>query len=116
MAIVIDKQQVRERQSRLERTRVSLKEFFVGIDGVIDELCDAIAVWYTMLDVLSRPVIVNLWGMTGVGKTDLDRRLTESGALAGEPALLLFDEVQRFNTIDDEGKPPTATSFDHSTT
>jgi Peptidase family M41 len=142
MAIVIDKQQVRERQSRLEGARDSLKEFFVGIDGVIDELCDTIAVWYTMPDVLSRPVIVNLWGMTGVGKTDLIRRLvrhldmqerfveielsngdsttwhtsvasrlTESGALEGEPALLLFDEVQRFNTIDDEGKPLANTKF-----
>jgi hypothetical protein len=142
MAIVIDKQTVREREQRLEGARAALKEFFVGIDGVIDELCDAIAVWYTMPDVLSRPVIVNLWGMTGVGKTDLIRRLvrhldmqerfveielsngdsttwhtsvasrlTESGALEGEPALLLFDEVQRFNTIDADGKPLANTKF-----
>jgi Peptidase family M41 len=142
MAIQIDKTKVQERQHRLDEARAQLKQFFVGIDGVIDELCDAVAVWYTMPEVLSRPVIVNLWGMTGVGKTDLVRRLVrhldiqerfveieltngdsttwhtsvasrlnESGALEGEPALLLFDEVQRFNTIDTEGKPLTNTKF-----
>jgi Cdc6-like AAA superfamily ATPase len=142
MAIDIDKAKVRERQGRLDAARAELKRFFVGIDGVIDELCDAIAVWFTMPEVLSRPAIVNLWGMTGVGKTDLVRRLVrlleiqerfveieltngdsttwhtsvasriaESGALEGEPALLLFDEIQRFNTIDTEGKPLTNTKF-----
>jgi Peptidase family M41 len=142
MAITIDKQLVRERQGRLDEARSELKKFFVGIDGMIDELCDAIAVWYTMPEVLSRPAIVNLWGMTGVGKTDLVRRLVahldmqehfveieltnsdtttwhssvasrlaESGALEGRPALLLFDEIQRFNTIDSDGKPLPTTKF-----
>lgn len=137
-----DKKQVAARQEVLERTRAELKAFFVGIDGVIDDLCDGIAVWYTMPEILDRPVIVNLWGMTGVGKTDLIRRLVrhldiqehfveielsngdstswhssvasrlnESGALRGEPTLLLFDEIQRFNTIDSDGKPLVNTKF-----
>jgi cell division protease FtsH len=142
MAIQIDKEQVIARQAQLERARSELKQFFIGIDGVIDTLCDAVAVWYTMPEVISRPVIINLWGMTGVGKTDLVRRLVrhldiqerfveielnngdtttwhssvasrleESGALQGHPTLLLFDEVQRFNTIDQDGKPLTSTKF-----
>lgn len=142
MPISIDREELAERQARLDAARRELKAFFIGIDGVIDELCDAVAVWYTMPAVLSRPVIVNLWGMTGVGKTDLVRRLVkhldiqerfveielsnndqtlwqtsvagalrESKALEGEPTLLLFDEIQRFNTIDDEGKPLPQTKF-----
>jgi hypothetical protein len=142
MHIDIDRQLVADRQKRLEAARADLKSYFIGIDGVIDSLCDAVAVWYTMPEVLSRPVIVNLWGMTGVGKTDLVRRmvkaleiqdrfveielsngdsttwhssvasrLSESGALEGEPTLLLFDEIQRFNTIDGDGKPLTNTKF-----
>ncbi len=142
MNIVVDKGLVRQRQERLDAARVGLQSFFVGIDGVIDELCDAIAVWFTMPEVLTRPVIVNLWGMTGVGKTDLIRRLVRhleiqerfveielsngdsttyhssvasrlayTGALEGEPALLLFDEVQRFNTVDSDGKPLINTKF-----
>lgn len=142
MVTPIDKQLVRRRQEALERARGDVKERFVGIDGVIDELCDAIAIWYTMPEVLSRPVIVNLWGMTGVGKTDLVRRLVQcldiqerfveielnngdttswytsvasrlddSGVLDGDPPVLLFDEIQRFNTLDSEGKPLTSTKF-----
>ena len=77
MAIDIDKARVRERQGRLDAARAELKRFFIGIDGVIDELIDAIAVWYIMPEVLTRPAIINLWGMTGVGKTDLVRRLVK---------------------------------------
>jgi hypothetical protein len=142
MAITIDRARVAERQQRLVAARGELKSYFIGIDGVIDDLCDSIAVWYTMPEVLTRPVIVNLWGMTGVGKTDLIRRLVaaldiqerfvevelsngdsttwhtsvasrlaDSPAMRGEPAMLLFDEIQRFNTIDQDGKPLTNTKF-----
>jgi hypothetical protein len=137
-----DPDEVTRRMDRLEQARLELRSYFVGIDAVIDRLCDAITVWYAMPQVLTRPVIVNLWGMTGVGKTDLIRRLVksldiqerfveielsngdtttwhssvasrliESGALEGRPTLLLFDEIQRFNTLDGDGKPLTDTKF-----
>ncbi len=70
-----------------------LHAHFVGIDAVIDELCDAVAVWYLMPEVLSRPLVVNLWGMTGVGKTDLVRRLI--GALQVQDR---FVELELSNT------------------
>jgi Peptidase family M41/C-terminal, D2-small domain, of ClpB protein len=139
---ILDRHIVEQRRSSLDRARAALKAYFVGIDPIIDELCDAVLVWYVAPQLLSRPVIVNLWGMTGVGKTDLVRRvvaeldiadrfveieltnadsttwhtsvaarLGESGALQGEPTLMLFDEIQRFNTLDHEGKPVTNTKF-----
>lgn len=138
----IDRDEVLARRDTLERARRALKTRFVGIDAIIDQLCDAITVWYTMPQVLTRPVIVNLWGMTGVGKTDLIRqlvacldvrehfieielsnndkttfhtsvasRLEDSGALIGQPTVLLFDEVQRFNTLDAHGQPLPVTKF-----
>jgi cell division protease FtsH len=142
MPIEIDRTHIAAQQERLEAARRELKGFFIGIDRVIDDLCDSVAVWYTMPEVLTRPVIVNLWGMTGVGKTDLVRRLvkaldiqdrfveieltnsdtttyntsvasclSDSGALEGKPSLLLFDEIQRFNTIDSDGSPVQSTKF-----
>jgi Cdc6-like AAA superfamily ATPase len=66
------------RRARLESARSSLKEHFVGIDAIIDELCDAVTVWFVAPELLSRPAIINLWGMTGVGKTDLVRRLVRA--------------------------------------
>lgn len=132
-ALTISHQEVRTRRQVLETARTLLKDDFVGIDRIIDQLCDAIAVWYTMPQVPTRPIIINLWGMTGVGKTDLIRRLARyldvtdrfielelstsgsaggytsvaerlSGVVGdGEPAMLLFDEIQRFHTIDRNG-------------
>ncbi len=137
-----DKDQIRARHDRLQAAATDLKAFFVGIDSIIDDLIDAIRIWYLMPEVLSRPVIVNLWGMTGVGKTDLIRRLVKAldlqdrfcevelsngdttsyfssvgGVLDGNflndvnPKIVLFDEIQRFNTLDTDGKPLTNTKF-----
>jgi Peptidase family M41/ATPase family associated with various cellular activities (AAA)/C-terminal, D2-small domain, of ClpB protein len=137
--VTFNKAQIAQRQRKLEKVRRELKQEFVGIDAIIDELITYIQIWYLMPEVLSRPVIVNLWGMTGVGKTDLVRKLVKkldyqdrfaevelsnsenssyyswrnsvagmlesSGLNDGQPAIVLFDEIQRFNTLDAEGKP-----------
>ncbi len=138
----IDFQQIEARKQILETTRIELKTHFVGIDETIDDLLNYIQIWYLMPEILSRPIIVNLWGMTGVGKTDLVRRLvkclnfqdrfveielshTEGGswdssvgsALGrnsisdGKPAMVLFDEIQRFNTINPDGSPVQSSKF-----
>lgn len=138
----VDKQRIRERKDTLERVKAQLKRDFVGIDAVIDNLLDYIQIWYLMPEILSRPIIVCLWGMTGVGKTDLVRRLvkyleyqdrftemelgnnddtsyvknvssvlSQEGFDDGHPAIILFDEIQRFNTIEPDGSPVAKTQF-----
>jgi Peptidase family M41 len=129
--VTIDEATITARQKLLDEARRQLKEDFVGIDGVIDELCSYVRIWFLMPEILNRPVIVNLWGMTGVGKTDLVRKLvkylgfqdrfcevelggdgyntTVAGFLSaggidkGEPAIVLFDEIQRFATRNPDG-------------
>ena len=119
-----------------------MKEQFVGIDTVIDALLEYIQVWYLGPELLTRPIIVNLWGMTGVGKTDLVRKLVKfldfqdrfaevelsnvdstswissvtetlerQELNDGKPSIVLFDEIQRFNTLDSEGKPLPQNKF-----
>lgn len=129
-----------ERDRRLREVADQLRADFVGIDPVIDELIDAVRVWYVMPEALTRPVIVNLWGMTGVGKTDLVRRMVKgldyqdrfleielsnsdhsTRTVAAElqsndlddsdPKILLFDEVQRFRTLDTKGQPIDKTAY-----
>ena len=138
----IDRALIEQREQDLAKAKADLQEAFVGIDDVIDELIDGIRVWYLMPEVLSRPVILNLWGMTGVGKTDLVRKLIKSlgqqerfievelsngdttnyyssvGAVLDrnnmnddKPKVVLFDEIQRFNTLDSDGKPLVNTKF-----
>jgi Peptidase family M41/ATPase family associated with various cellular activities (AAA) len=138
----VDFQQIEARKQILETTRIELKAHFVGIDETIDDLLNYIQIWYLMPEILSRPIIVNLWGMTGVGKTDLVRRLVKclnfqdrfveielshtegsswdssvGSALSrnsisdGKPAIVLFDEIQRFNTINADGTPVQSSKF-----
>jgi hypothetical protein len=140
--MVVDFTEINRRKKVLEKTKNELKKYFIGIDPIIEDLMNYIQVWYLMPDLLSRPVIINLWGMTGVGKTDLVRRmiklldfqdrfleielsnidttsyqtsisaiLTSNGLNDDKPSILLFDEIQRFNTIDTDGKPLQQTKF-----
>lgn len=140
--INIDRKQIEKRKKTLEACRKHLKKEFIGIDSIIDNFLDYIQVWYLLPDVLSRPVVVNLWGMTGVGKTDLVRKmvkfldfydrftevelsnvdqsswhssvfnvLDDAGLNDGKPAIVLFDEIQRFNTLEPDGGPIQQTKF-----
>jgi Peptidase family M41/C-terminal, D2-small domain, of ClpB protein/ATPase family associated with various cellular activities (AAA) len=138
----IDLDSINARQATLDRAAVYLKEQFIGIDAVIDSLLEYIQIWYLGPELLTRPIIVNLWGMTGVGKTDLVRKLVKFLGMQerfaevelsnvdstswvssvtevlerqelndGKPSIVLFDEIQRFNTIDDQGKPLPQSKF-----
>jgi hypothetical protein len=138
----VDIKTINTRKKALEKAKKELKNHFIGIDDIIDDLMDYIQVWYLMPELLSRPVIINLWGMTGVGKTDLIRRLVKvlsfqdrfleielsnidqtsyqtsvSSLLTAndlnddKPSIVLFDEIQRFNTLDTDGKPMPQSKF-----
>ena len=110
------------------------------IDEVIDKIIDNISLWYFTPEIQFRPLIVSLWGITGVGKTDLVRTLVNllnftdkfieiqmdiktdyvrnietylenSGIETNEPAILLLDEIQRYRTLDENGKMLDNLSF-----
>lgn len=73
---------IANREERLEIARRNLKAHFVGLDVIIDKIIEDIRVWFIMPGLISRPVIICLWGMTGVGKTDLVRRLVKELGVA----------------------------------
>ena len=130
------------RQEALDMLRIRLKNDFVGIDEIIDNLLDYIQIWYLVPEILTRPIVVCLWGLTGVGKTDLVRRLvkyldfqerfvevelgntdqttffnsvnailTANSITDGKPSIVLFDEIQRFYTVESDGSPVQSTKF-----
>jgi hypothetical protein len=140
--ISIDKKNITERQKKLDDCKIFLKAEFIGIDDIIDDLVNYLQIWYLIPEILTRPIIINLWGMTGVGKTDLIRKMVkfidfqdrfseielsnidessynksvsqilQNNEINDEkPAIVLFDEIQRFNTIDQEGKPMPQSKF-----
>jgi hypothetical protein len=55
----------------------TLKNEFIGLDKVIDEVCRLVLPWYMFPEAQLRPTVINLWGLTGTGKTALIHRLME---------------------------------------
>jgi cell division protease FtsH len=117
---------------RLDSIKDKLKKEFIGLDRVIDQFIHAINPWCTMAESQKRPLVVNLWGMTGVGKTSLVKRFWElwdseqsiisfnMGSktnfrdsldnlqfminLNGQPAVFIFDEFQHAKTLESGSK------------
>lgn len=65
------------KQDKLAGLNQYLKNNFFGIDRIIDDICDKIAPWYVFPESFNRPLIINLWGMTGTGKTVLVREIVK---------------------------------------
>lgn len=121
------------KRERLMEARTVLKNEFTGIDAVIDQVADTITPWYLFPQLQDRPTIINLWGLTGVGKSSLVNRLTQLlefdkqyfrfdlgesfdrdysikkkltnlfPECNGIPMILAFDEFQHARTIDPHG-------------
>ena len=70
-------QRLAERQAQLAAIAAELKTELFGIDDVINRVIDAVRAWYVMPQLIARPVIVCLWGLTGTGKTQLTRLLVQ---------------------------------------
>lgn len=79
----------------LENANRILKSEFVGIDNIIDEVIENVRSWYIMSSIQEKPTVINLWGLTGTGKTSLVLRLME---------LIDFsDKTYRFDLGEKEG-------------
>jgi hypothetical protein len=66
-----------QRNAHLEQVADQLKTEFVGLDAIIDRIINLMRSWYLVPEIQQRPQVINLWGMTGVGKTSLIDRLIE---------------------------------------
>jgi hypothetical protein len=71
------REQLAQRSLQLQAITAQLKTELFGIDAVIDRVIDSVRAWYVLPELVTRPVIVCLWGLTGTGKTQLVRRLAQ---------------------------------------
>jgi cell division protease FtsH len=128
----INLEKIQQRIKELEEITEKLKKDFIGIDSIIDEFMKNIYIWYVMPEIQTRPLIISLWGLTGVGKTDLVRKFVNFANMNNRfieiqldtssqscskieyhlenifddtnvQGILLLDEIQRFRTVDERG-------------
>ena len=66
-----------QKQEILNNAKTQLKSEFIGLDAVIDDIIASVCPWFLFPDIQEKPVIINLWGLTGVGKSSLVCRLAE---------------------------------------
>jgi cell division protease FtsH len=121
-----------EKLPKLEKARKQLKKEYAGIDTAIDQIIENVRSWYTLAEIQPKPNVINLWGLTGVGKTSLIQRLSElldvkdrtfridlgekQGKYAlksslreiaevaqDEPMIIILDEIQHARTIKSNG-------------
>lgn len=113
---------------KLDNIKSTLKSEFIGLDEIIDQFIQAVTPWCTMAESQRRPLVVNLWGMTGTGKTSLVNRFVELWdkdqsiipfnlgsrnnsreildsmqnmiSLSEKPVIFIFDEFQHAKTLD----------------
>ena len=96
-------ERIKKRRAALGEVSSKLKEHFVGLDTIIDKILHNMESWYILPELISRPTIINLWGLTGVGKTDLVRKLVK-----------YLNMSKNFVEIQLTGKGSTASSYSSS--
>lgn len=68
---------ISERSEQLVQLATKLKTELFGIDEVIDRVIESMRAWYVLPELINRPVIICLWGLTGTGKTQLTRSIAQ---------------------------------------
>ena len=71
----ISKEIIKSRYEIFNEAKKRIKNEFYGIDDVIDKVFKSIETWYIYPEFMTRPCVINLWGLTGVGKTDLVQKI-----------------------------------------
>lgn len=70
-----------------------LKKEFIGIDDQIDSVMDNLRTWFLFPELQTRPLVISLWGMSGVGKTSLVKRIAELLEIENDMVYFNFAEI-----------------------
>lgn len=100
----------------MEKVVAQLKHEFIGLDNLIDRMAEPLSAWLMAPEWQMRPRLINLWGMTGTGKTSLVKRFIEllhlqhalcTISMAKEaPFSLLTDFLRKRELKDKNATPP----------
>ena len=103
----IDLTETNEKNEIIDRCIKQLKQEFIGIDEQIDAVMDNIRTWYLYPQLQTRPVVVSLYGMTGIGKTSLIRRISELLDIEKDLVYFNFAEINEMQAYEVENEIET---------
>lgn len=89
MSLNINKKELELKNKIVDNAIIQLKKEFVGIDEQIDTVMNSVRVWYLYPQLQTNPCVINIFGMTGCGKTSLVRRIAT--LLDEESSLVYFN-------------------------
>jgi len=93
---------IKAKEQIVEDAKLVLKREFVGIDDIIDGVMENVRTWYMFPNLYNRPLIINLFGMTGVGKTSLVQRISQLLDLEKDYYYFNFGEISECTAWDIE--------------
>lgn len=77
MSLNIDKSELDVKNKIIDNAIIQLKKEYVGIDEQIDSIMNNVRVWFLYPQLQISPCVVNIFGMTGCGKSSLVRRIAQ---------------------------------------
>lgn len=89
----IDRVKIDEKSAAIDFAISQLKKEFVGIDEQIESVMNNFRVWYLYPELQTRPFVVNIFGMTGCGKSSLIKRIVELLGVEKDLAYFNFSSI-----------------------
>lgn len=86
---------MKTKKQRLNYARTQLKKDFIGINAQIDSIIDSIASWYLHPELCTKPTVICLWSITGLGKTTLVKNLVNYLGLGDRFVSVTFSSKRR---------------------
>lgn len=102
MNLEIDKTEIIRKTKIIDDIIPQLKQEFIGIDEQIDAIMENIRNWYLYSQFQKGPCVVNLFGMTGCGKTSLIRRIVQLLDCEGDMLYFNFCAINETSSYDIE--------------
>lgn len=77
MSLKINREELDKKNNIVDNAIAQLKKEFVGIDEQIDSIMNNVRVWFLYPQLQISPCVINIFGMTGCGKSSLVRRIAQ---------------------------------------
>lgn len=100
----INVEEIRKKNKIIDNAIIELKKKYIGVDEQIDEIMNNVRTWYCYPQLQDRPLVVNLWGMSGCSKTDSVRTIAKLLNLEEDLIYFNFADINEKNAWEIESE------------